>query len=120
MKHALVIEDRFLIAMMIEERLLAAGWDSVIVAASQEAAIQSAQELCPDLITADDSLENGSGIEAIRHICRDKSIPVVFIVADATRIQAAVPDATVLLKPFSEEAFASALTAASPPVFSTN
>lgn len=79
MKHALIIEDNALIALMIRDYLEECGYDSVDLASTQGEAIQLAEQRCPDLITADDSLEHGSGVEAIRHICRGKAIPVIFI-----------------------------------------
>lgn len=109
MKHALVIEDRFLIAMMIQDALLSAGFGTAEIARSQGDAIKSAEEQCPDLITVDESLDGGSGIAAIREICRNKCIPVVFIVADGSKVRRAIPDAVVLLKPFSDAALADAL-----------
>jgi CheY-like chemotaxis protein len=99
--HALVIEDRFLIAMAIQDELLECGYDSVAMASSQQEAIQLAQQQCPDLITADDQLDEGSGVAAIREICKDRELPVVFITADPHRIKQAVPDAIIILKPFS-------------------
>ena len=75
-------------------------------------AIVLAEQRCPDLITADDRLEPGSGIEAIRHICRDNAIPVIFIVADPENVERSLPNALLLLKPFSEAALASAIQSA--------
>ena len=63
----------------------------------------------PDVITADEGLEQGSGIEAIRHICRSRAIPVVFVTANPSIIRAAVPDAIVLEKPFSHQGMCDAI-----------
>ena len=112
MKHALIIEDNFLIALMIREHLEECGYDTVDIATSQAQAIVLAEQRCPDLITADDRLEPGSGIEAIRHICRDNAIPVIFIVADPENVERSLPNALLLLKPFSEAALASAIQSA--------
>jgi CheY-like chemotaxis protein len=108
-KHALVIEDNILIAMMIEGELVASGYDSVAIAGSQEAAIRAAEIQCPELITADEKLDDGSGIAAIRHICRDRTIPVVFVVAEASELRGAIPQAVVLLKPFADGALSAAV-----------
>ena len=112
MKHALVIEDNAIIALMIREYLEDYGYHSVDLASTQAQAIQLAEQRCPDLITADDELENGSGVQTIRHICRDRAIPVIFIVADGASVAKTLPDALLLLKPFSEEALARAIQAA--------
>jgi CheY-like chemotaxis protein len=79
MRHALVIEDNPLIAMMIKGHLREHGFTSVAVTRSQHEAISFAEKRCPDFITADDRLDGGSGVEAIRHICRERPIPVMFI-----------------------------------------
>ena len=112
MKHALVIEDNALIAEMIRDYLEDCGYDSVDLANTQAEAIKLAERRCPDLITADDRLETGSGVEAVRHICHDKAIPVIFIVADPTNVRRALPNALLLQKPFSEIALASAIQVA--------
>lgn len=101
MKHALVIEDRALVAMMIEQELIDCGFRSVRTAASQREAIRMAEEHCPDLITADDRIADGSGLAAVRHICRNRAIPVVFITGDRERIKRDIPDAVVVEKPFT-------------------
>ncbi len=101
MKHALIIEDRLVIALAIQDELRDCGYSSADIAITEAEAIRRAEETCPDLITVDEGLENGSGIAAIRHICRDKAIPVIFITASPKQIKAAVPDAVILEKPFS-------------------
>lgn len=101
-KHALIIEDIALIAEMLRDYLEECGYKTVDLAKTQGEAIQLAERRCLDLITADDRLEHGSGIEAIRHICHDRAIPVIFIVADPTNLERALPNALLLQKPFSE------------------
>lgn len=109
MRHALIIEDNVLVAMMIEDELVERGYDSVEIASSQEQAIQMATAHCPDLITADDNLDAGSGVEAIREICRDQAIPVIFVTADPGTIKKCIPDAIIVLKPFSKEQLIAAI-----------
>lgn len=109
MRHALVIEDNPLIALMLQDHLEARGFETVDVAVTQAQAISFAKERCPHLITADDSLDDGSGVEAIRRICRDVAIPVIVIVADRANVERELPNALLLLKPFSEAALASAI-----------
>ena len=112
MKHALIIEDNDLIAEMIREYHEESGYGSVDLASTQAAAICLAAQRCPDLITADDRLEFGSGLEAIHQICCDKAVPVIFITADSVDVERALPNALFLLKPFSEQALARAIQAA--------
>ncbi len=109
MKHALIVEDNALIAMMIQKHLTELGYDSSDIATTQAEAIRLAEYRCPDLITADDRLERGSGVQAVRHICRNIAIPVIFIVADPANIEAAFPNAISLLKPFSGASLAKAI-----------
>jgi CheY-like chemotaxis protein len=111
-KHALIIEDNAIIAFMIRDYLEEYGYSSVDLASTQTEAIQLAEQRCPDLITADERLEDGSGVEAIRHICRGRAIPVIFIVAEGASVAETLPDALLLLKPFSEEALARAIQGA--------
>jgi CheY-like chemotaxis protein len=80
--HALIIEDRPVIALMIEDELADLGYASAAIATSETQAIDLANQRRPDLITADDDLAQGSGIAAVRHICRDQAIPVVFITGE--------------------------------------
>lgn len=100
-----------LVAMTIRDHLESCGYD-VAVASSKAQAISSAQLRCPDLITAEDNLEDGSGIDAIREICRDKSIPVIFIVTNSERVEREQPGAVILHKPFTQSALAEAMMTA--------
>jgi CheY-like chemotaxis protein len=101
MKHALIIEDSEIISLMIEDELAELGFTSSARAASQSQAIQLAEDMCPDLITADDRLSDGSGIAAVRHICRHEAFPVLFITGDPKHIKDAIPDAVILEKPYT-------------------
>jgi CheY-like chemotaxis protein len=74
--------------------------------------IEAAAERSPDLITADDRLEAGSGVEAVRRICARQPIPVVFIVGNPSALEAVGPNMVVLEKPFSSAALEQAVIAA--------
>ncbi len=101
MKHALIIEDRSVIALSIADALQDCGYATADIAISQKDAIRMAEERCPDLITVDELLASGSGNAAVRHICRDNAIPVLWITGVATEVREVVPDAVILEKPFS-------------------
>lgn len=102
--HALIIEDDMMTAAAIEFVLGECGFVSFEIASSGLAAVAAARRRCPDLITADVSLAAGDGIEAIRLICRQPSIPVIFITGHAAcEVRRQVPDYPVLTKPFSEQ-----------------
>lgn len=110
--RALIIEDQFIVATMIEAQLRDLGYDAFEIVDSEDAAIAAAIQECPDLITADDRLERGSGIEAVRRICADRPIPVVFVVGSPLDVKAAIPNAVTVGKPFTSSAFAHAVKAA--------
>jgi CheY-like chemotaxis protein len=99
-KHALIIEDQNVFAQLIEDELRELGYESVEIVATEEDAIASAAKRCPDLITVDQRLSNGSGVEAIRAICSERRIPFVFITSYRNEVREALPEAVVLGKPF--------------------
>jgi DNA-binding response OmpR family regulator len=112
MKHALIVEDREIIALMIQDELAELGYRSAVKATSQSQAIRFAKLRSPDIITADNQLSDGSGIEAVRHICRHHAIAVVFITGDRNAIAGSVPDAVILEKPFTHDELVRAVRAA--------
>jgi DNA-binding response OmpR family regulator len=98
--HALIIEDQALIAMMLEDELCALGFTSFDIATTQDGAIAAAKQRCPDLITADDRLTTGSGIDAVRVICAEQLIPTVYIVGNPYELRERLPYTVVVGKPF--------------------
>ena len=98
--HALIIEDNILITAMIADELRDRGF-TVACADTCDEAIALAASHCPDLITADHWLAGESGIHAVRTICEDQHIPVIYIVALPDAVLAEEPDAVILAKPFS-------------------
>jgi CheY-like chemotaxis protein len=109
--HALIIEDEFMIATVIEYVLRDCGFDTFDIAASCEAAIAAATNRRPDLITADVQLNEGNGIEAVEAICDRPSIPVIFITGTAARVRERITEHAVLNKPFSEQTLQYAVAA---------
>jgi CheY-like chemotaxis protein len=109
--HALIIEDEMLVAAVIEFVLRDCGFDSFDVAPSSESAIAAASRQRPDLITADISLDPGSGLEAVSAIAPQTSIPVIFITGSATQIRDQITDYPVLNKPFSQQTLTYAVAA---------
>ena len=99
--HALVIENHAFVAILIEEELRQLGFATVEIVESEEEAIRSAAEQCPDIITADQQLTTGTGVGAIRVICEKRPIPVVFITGYGEQVAEAIPHAVVLVKPFA-------------------
>lgn len=98
--HALIIEDESLIAMLIEDSLRQCGFTSFDVAVSEIAAVASAKQRCPDLITADVELHPGSGIDAVNAICIGSPIPVIFVTGTPHQVHDRMPLHRLILKPF--------------------
>ena len=111
--HALIIEDNVLITATIADELRERGF-SVACANTCHEAIAHAASQCPDLITADHCLAGESGIEAVRTICEDQHIPVIYIVALPDAVLAEEPDAVVLAKPFSSMELSKAIAEVMP------
>lgn len=112
--HALIIEDSYLIASAIEETLRELGFTSFDLAARADKAIALASARCPDLITADARLTEESGVEAVRKICVEQDIPVMFVVGDELDVLEHFPDAFIVLKPFSTRDIIQGVRAAMP------
>ena len=86
--------------MMIQDELADLGF-STTIAATEAQAIALAEAHFPDLIMADVRLAEGSGVEAVRKICRDRPIPVIFMTGDLTAVGVPIGAAVLLEKPFS-------------------
>lgn len=100
--HALIIEDMFLEAAVIEDVLRTLGYTSFDIVDREEDAIRAAEVRCPDLITADQRIREGSGVSAVRLICATRAIPVVFISEYRAEVLRLAPDAVIIGKPFGE------------------
>ena len=98
--HALVIEDEFLTAQLIEDQLRDLGFTSFAFAMDEEEAVTAARERCPDLITSDVELLSGCGIDAVQRICSEKPIPIVYITGSAWTVRERCPSAVIIQKPF--------------------
>lgn len=98
--HALIIEDEFLTAQLIEDRLRDLGFTSFAFAMEEEEAIAEARTRCPDLVTSDVQLSPGCGIDAVQRICAEKPTPVLYITGTAMAVQERCPWAVVIQKPF--------------------
>ena len=110
--HALIIEDEVSVVDRIEQTLRALGYSSFDIAFSGAEARAAANVRCPDLITADLRLVDGSGVEAVLEICSHRAIPVVFITSHRREISTLLPDAIVVDKPFDPDTVQPALAQA--------
>lgn len=101
MCHVLIIEDEVFVAMTIEDIVLEAGASSVDIAITESAAIEAAEQRCPDFITSDVRLAEGYGTNAVAAIHeRCGSIPTLFITATPDACRPFEPHHTILSKPF--------------------
>ena len=98
--HALIIEDQYLTAQLIEDRLRDLGFGSFAFAMDEEEAVAEASSHRPDFITSDVQLAGGSGIDAVQRICHGKPIPVLYITGSAPLVRDRCPWAAVIQKPF--------------------
>ena len=110
--HALIIEDSFILAMEVEDALRPLGYTSFDIAPDVAAALAAAEARCPDLIVADQRLDSGTGTEAVRRICTEKPIPVVFVTGSAREVRADLPYAIIVEKPFHHRVLHSAISRA--------
>lgn len=110
--HALIIEDQFLIAALIEDILRDLGYVSFDLADTEAGAIDAAERKCPDLIVADHRLTDGTGVEAVRTICAEQVIPVVFVSEYQDEVRQLVPEAVLIGKPFGERTLKGAVARA--------
>jgi DNA-binding response OmpR family regulator len=98
--HALIIEDETYTAELLRSALTDLGFTSFAITASQREAMAFARDRAPDLVCADVTIAEGSGIAAALSICTDH-IPAVFVTATPLRVEARIPDAIVIAKPFT-------------------
>ena len=114
--HALIIEDEALLALLIEDFLRDRGYTSFHIAANEADAVAAARTRCPDLITSDVRLASGCGISAVRSICSERFIPVIFVTGSEEEVRERAPDALVVAKPFTSAMLDKALARARPPM----
>ncbi|MCX8995921.1 response regulator [Rhizobiaceae bacterium BDR2-2] len=114
--RVLVIEDDALIGMLYEDVLAEMGHSICAIAQTVTDAVAAAAEHEPDLIIADASLRDGSGVDAVQEIVRHRFVPHLFVSGDRAGVRSRMPDAIIVQKPFLDpdlaRAIQKALTAA--------
>lgn len=104
--RVLIIEDEPLIAMDLETIVRDMGHDVTGVAVTRDEAVALAMEDRPGLVLADIQLaDDSSGIDAVKDILAEFSVPVIFITAFPERLLTGErPEPTFLItKPFQRE-----------------
>ncbi len=104
--RVLIIEDEPVIAMHLQDLVESMGHAVVGIAATHDEAIQLSREHATELVLADIRLADGSsGVEAVKDILSQHSVPVVFITAFPERLLSGErPEPTYLItKPFEDD-----------------
>ena len=107
--RAFIIEDDYLIGQALQDMLERLGYSDFSFARSEDAAVLGASGQAIDLITADVRLLPGDGLNAVRAICEQRDIPVIFITGYADELIDRAPHAVVVQKPVKEEDLAAAV-----------
>jgi CheY-like chemotaxis protein len=108
----LIIEDEPVIAADIEALVRELGHRVTDIAATRREAVDAVARKTPGLVLADIQLADGSsGIDAVKDILADASIPVIFITAFPERLLTGErPEPTFLItKPFQPETVKAAI-----------
>ena len=102
----MIIEDEPIIAMDLEALLESLGHNVTGVARTEKEAIDLAAKKPPGLVLADIQLADGSsGVDAVRNILQNISVPVVFITAFPERLLTGenLEPTFLITKPFMPE-----------------
>jgi CheY-like chemotaxis protein len=111
----LIIEDEPIIAMDIESIVRDLGHNVTGVAVTRDEAIAQARKSPPGLVLADIQLaDDSSGIDAVKDILAEFSVPVIFITAFPERLLTGTrPEPTFLItKPFQRATVKAAISQA--------
>jgi DNA-directed RNA polymerase specialized sigma24 family protein len=102
----LIIEDESIIALHIKQIVESLGHQAIAIVRTRSEAVAHAKVDPPELILADINLADGSsGIDAVKDILAELSVPVIFITAYPERLLTGErPEPTYLItKPFEPE-----------------
>ena len=113
--RVLIIEDEPIIAMDIETIVRDLGHEVTAIAVTREDAVREAMAERPGLVLADIQLaDDSSGIDAVKDILSEISVPVIFITAFPERLLTGErPEPTFLItKPFQRSTVKAAISQA--------
>ncbi len=113
--EVLIIEDEPIIAMDIETIVRDLGHNVTGVAVTRDEAVAQARQQPPGLVLADIQLaDDSSGIDAVKDILAEFSVPVIFITAFPERLLTGTrPEPTFLItKPFQRSTVKAAIAQA--------
>lgn len=104
--RVLIIEDESVIALHIKQVIESLGHETIAIVRTRTEAVAKARDERPELVLADISLADGSsGIDAVKDILAEQTVPVIFITAFPERLLTGErPEPTYLItKPFEQE-----------------
>jgi CheY-like chemotaxis protein len=113
--EVLIIEDQALISMELEQIVTEMGHTVCGTATTHKDAVAAAEQSKPGLVLADIQLADGSsGVDAVKDILEQFSIPVIFITAFPEKLLTGErPEPTFLItKPFQPNAIRAAISQA--------
>lgn len=113
--RVLIIEDEPIIAMDIESIVRDLGHDVTGIAVTRDEAVDLARQIKPGLVLADIQLaDDSSGIDAVKDILAEFTVPVIFITAFPERLLTGErPEPTFLItKPFQRSTVKAAIAQA--------
>jgi two-component system, response regulator PdtaR len=105
----LVVEDDFLIGMLLADMLEMMGHEVCATEATEAGAVAAAAKWLPTMMIVDAQLREGSGISAVDKILRERAVPYIFVTGDIRGVKQLRPGAIVVEKPFTEDALISAM-----------
>jgi len=100
--RVLVVEDDAIVALDLSDMLEAMGHEVCASESTEANAVTAAARWKPDVMIVDAHLRHGSGVSAVTEILRSGYIPHVIVSGDTRGIQAVLPDAVVVEKPYTE------------------
>lgn len=102
----MIIEDEAIIALHLKSLMVSMGNDVAAIVRTKDEAVAMAEQVEPELILADVNLADGSsGIDAVREILGNMSVPVIFITAFPEKLLTGdgSEPAYVISKPFDPD-----------------
>ena len=105
----LIAEDDLLIGTMLGELIAGMGHTVCAIETTETGTVNAAARFRPDLVIADVSLREGSGVNAVDAILRTGPVPYLFISGNILGITRLRPDAIAIQKPFHAAELARAI-----------
>lgn len=112
-QRALIVEDDFLQAYLLEKIVEELGFKSLGNCATGEEAVEISQASKPNLILMDINLAGKiDGIEAVKQIQKENHCPIIYISGNSDHIKRAEETiySTFLVKPISKKTLKETLT----------